>query len=96
MELEPKQNKEVSLQWGSLTQSVRAGAEYWKYLHREADWVGKSDFLNDEKGVIYRLEVAQFGESEHKQGKRGIYLIGWGEAPHLRCQSQSKEDVQVG
>lgn len=54
-------------------------------LHREAAWTGKSD--SPEEGGIQGLKVAQFGESEIKQGK--------GRQADLKWQSQGKEGVST-
>lgn len=45
-------------------------------LHRQAAWAGKSDPLQNEKGVIQGLGEARFGESELKQGNSNIYHTG--------------------
>ena len=71
----PSRMRKVSLEWGSLTKSGRSGLECRKHLHREAAWTGKSD--SPEEGGIQGLKVAQFGESEIKQGKGRQADLRW-------------------
>lgn len=53
-----------------MTYSGRSGAEYRKYLHGEAVWIGKSDALQ-KKGVIQGWKVVQFGSWRLSRVRKG-------------------------